>query len=179
MVVRGRVLTQDGLPIGGGRVELQETPQSGRVGAASRELTTEPDGVFAYTVPRGPSRTLTFKYGGTGDATPAVQRLKLRVRASASLRVTLDGVRVRYRGSVLSKPLPRAGKRVEIQGRAPGAAWKTFAVRRTSRRGAFSGTYRLRVHRPGVRLQFRVRVPGEKGYPFLAFVGRAENRTVR
>lgn len=180
VVVRGRVLAEDGVPVSGGRVDLQETPQSGNAGRASRELTTGQDGVFAYTVPRGPSRTLTFRYGETAaDATPAVHRLKLRVRAAARLRVTLNGVRVHYDGNVLSKPLPRRGKRVEIQGRAPGAAWKTFAVRRTTRRGRFSGTYRLRIHRPGVQLQFRVRVPTEARYPFLAYVGRAENRIVR
>jgi hypothetical protein len=102
----------------------------------------------------------------------------LRVRASASLRVALKGIVVRYRGRVLSKPLPRRGKLVEIQGRAPGAGWKTFATRRADRRGGFAGTYRLRIRRPGVRLQFRVRVPAENGYPFVAHAGRAVTRIV-
>jgi hypothetical protein len=145
----------------------------------SGELTTGPDGVFEYTVPRGPSRRLTFTYRRTvGDATPVVQQLKLRVQASATLHVALKGVQVRYRGRVLSKPLPRRGKLVEIQGRAPGAAWKTFATRRATRRGEFSGTYRLRVHRPGVRLQFRVHVPSEAGYPYVAHTGAAQTHVV-
>jgi hypothetical protein len=175
VVIRGRLRGPDGAPIAGAPINLDERAASGSPRAIHRVATTGPDGIFSYTVGKGTSRIVTITYPGTPGA---VKQLRLRVRASAALRVALRGIVVRYRGQVLSKPVPRKGKLVEIQGRAPGAVWKTFAKRRTDRRGTFAGTYRLRVHRPGVRLQFRVRVPAEDGYPFVAHAGRALARVV-
>jgi hypothetical protein len=173
VVVRGRLRGLDGAPIGGARIDIAE--QSTNHGVTTAIATTGSDGVFSYAVPRGPSRTVRLSYAAGG----AVKQLKLRVKASATLHVRLDGIVVRYHGRVLSKPLPPRGKIVEIQGRAPGSGWRTFATRRATRRGAFSGTYRLRIHRPGVRLQFRVRVPAQAGYPFVAHAGRPLSRVVR
>ncbi len=172
-VVRGRVVGAGGERLGGVSLSAEERPAAGGTGARQGTLTTKADGTFTYTLRRGTSRTLLFSYQNV------VKRLKLRVKASATLRVGLSGILVRYRGRVLSKPLPRKGKLVEIQGRAPGAGWKTFARRRTTRTGNYSGTYRLRVHRPGVRLQFRVLVPSETKYPFVAHAGAAVKRIVR
>jgi hypothetical protein len=174
VVVRGRLSGVSGVPIGGARIDIEERPiHGGRVAVAA--ATTGADGAFSYTLGRGPSRTVRLSLtGAVGTAT----QLKLRVRAAATLHVRLDGIVVRYRGKVLSKPLPRRGKLVEIQGRAPGAGWKTFARRRSSRSGSFAGTYRLRIHRPGVRLQFRVRIPAEREYSFAAHAGRTLSRTV-
>jgi hypothetical protein len=175
VVVRGRLRGPDNLPIGGARLDIEERPASRNSAAAHRFATTGADGIFAYTVGTGPSRVLTLRYAG---APPATKEVRLRVKASAAFHVALKGIAVRYRGRVLSTPVPRTGKVVEIQGRAPGAGWKTFARRRTNRRGAFVGTYRLRIRRPGVRLQFRVRVPSERGYPFVAHAGPALTRIV-
>jgi hypothetical protein len=172
VVIRGRIVGSAGEPLAGVAIDSEERPSAGTTRRSV--VTTAQDGTFSYIVRRGPSRRMTFSYQG---ASAAVQ-LTLRVKAAASLSVALNGTLVKYRGRVLSRPLPRRGKLVEIQGRAPGAAWKTFAHRRVGRRGTFSGTYRLRVHRPGVRLQFRVRVPSERGYPFVGHAGRTLTRTV-
>lgn len=174
VLVRGNLRSRDGDPIAGATVEVTERPTAGGGRNSLGRVTTGRDGIFRYTVTRGASRTLSFAFAGATTAA----RLRLRVRAAATLDVRLAGIVVRYRGRVLSEPLPSKGKLVEIQGRAPGAGWTTFARRRTTGRGDFSGTYRLRVHRPGVRLQFRVRVPAQTGYPFLARTGRAVTRTV-
>jgi hypothetical protein len=171
VVIRGRLRGPDGAPISGAQINISPSRANATPGVA----TTGPDGIFAYTVGRGTSRVLTLTYPGIPAA---VKQLRLRVKSSATLRVALKGIVVRYRGRVISKPLPGKGKLVEIQGKAPGAG-KTFAKRRTDRRGAFAGTYRLRVRRPGVHLQFRVRVPREGGYPFVAHAGRAVTRIVR
>jgi hypothetical protein len=179
VVVRGRLRGPDGMPMRGTSIVLEERVTTGVGSAASSTVITGPKGIFSYTARRGTSRTLTFQYRPTADGPTVAKSLRLRVKAAATLRVALRGVSVRYRGRVLSTPLPRKGKLVEIQGRAPGAAWKTFARRRTSNRGHYAGTYRLRVHRPGVRLQFRVRVPAEADYPFVAHAGRSVVRIVR
>lgn len=148
----------------------------------ARLVRTRRDGSFVYRVsPRASSRHIRFRYEGQvlGKHAIAVRTLKLKVRASARLRLSLRGILVSYSGRVVTTPLPRRGKLVHMQGRAKGSVWQTFAERRTTRRGRFSGTYRLRVHRPGVRLEFRVRVPREKQYPFVAGVGRVVARAVR
>jgi hypothetical protein len=179
VIVRGRLRTQDGDPIAGAHLQVFDPQSTGRSQATRGGVATGNDGRFSYAVEASASRTLTIGYGADSGDLIAATRLKLRVRASATLRVTLTGIQVRYRGRVLSKPLPRRGKLVEIQGRAPGASWKKFATRRTTRDGTFSGTYRLRVHRPGVRLQFRIRIPREKGYPFVAHTGSPQSRIVQ
>ncbi|MCA1705081.1 MAG: hypothetical protein LC808_18195, partial [Actinobacteria bacterium] len=145
-------------------------------------VTTRQDGTFRYTArPRGTSRVLRFQYRPSlsNPTVAATDRLRLNVSAAGTLRVALRGTRVSYRGRVVSKPIPRRGKLVHIQGRAVGGAWTTFAIVRTNRAGVVSGRYRLRVRRPGVRLQFRLRIPKEGGYPYAAGSGRPVTRRVR
>jgi hypothetical protein len=87
---------------------------------------------------------------------------------------------VRFSGRVLSRPLPVRGKTVKLQGKAPGYAWsKPFAALRTDRRGRFAGSYRLHARRPGVKIQIRVVVPTERGYPYLSYHGRPATLRVR
>jgi hypothetical protein len=174
--VRGRLTSATGAPVGAALIDVEERSAGANTPATHRTLTTAADGTFRYSIaPRGPTRTVRFRYG-PDEAT--ARSLRIRVKASATLRVSLRGVGVRYRGRVLSRPLLGAGTRVEIQGRAPGTRWTTFARPRANGRGNFSGTYRLRIHRPGVRLQFRVRVPSQAGYPFVAHAGRPVAKTV-
>lgn len=180
--VRGRLRTASGNAIANARVEVTESGARGSRRAISAAAVTRADGSFTYAVrARGTSRTLKFQYrpnlGGSDVA--ATKRLRLAVAASSSLRVRLNGIRVIYRGRVISRPLPRAGKRIEVQGRVVGGAWTTFAATRTNHAGRFSGTYRLRVRRPGVHLQFRVRVPVEDGYPYASSTGQPVTRVVR
>jgi hypothetical protein len=143
---------------------------------------TAKDGSFRYVVAaKRSSRRIRFSYRShVNDTVPAAARdVRVRVRAAAALRVRLGGILVRYAGRVLSRPLPRGGKVVYIQGRAKGGTWQTFATKRASRRGRFSGRYRLKVRRPGVRLQFRVMMPAQNGYPYAAAGGGAVTRRVR
>jgi hypothetical protein len=171
-VIRGRLVGAGGDPIGGASLDAEQRPASGAGAVRSAPVTTGADGAFSLSLGRGPSRTVLLTYGG------ATKRLKLRVKASATLGVSLRGVLVRYHGRVLSTPLPNKGKIVEVQGRAPGAGWRTFAQRRTNASGEYSGTYRLKVRRPGVRLKFRVHVTTQTGYPFVSHVGKTVIRTV-
>jgi len=161
------------------RITVTERPvnASGRVVKAV--VTTGVDGRFSYRVSgEGPSRAITVQYVKQGSGA-VTRRLKLTVRAASRFRLSLRGVLVRYSGQVLSKPLAKGGTTVFIQGRAAGRAWQRFAVRRTDLGGRFSGRYRLRVRRPGVRLQFRVEIPKQSGYPFAAQLGAAVTRIVR
>ena len=183
VTVRGRLTDRQNRGIANAEIMASERiALPGRRDARARRVRTRNDGSFVYVVSRrGSSRRITLRYEGRllGKQVVAVRTLALKVRASARLRVALRGILVRYRGRVVTVPVPRRGKLIYMQGRARGGVWQTFARRRTTRSGRFAGSYRLRVHRPGVKLEFRVRVPREKRYPFVTGVGRIIARGVR
>jgi hypothetical protein len=147
------------------------------VTAGARERTvgsalTRADGTFSYRpTTRGPSRRIRFVYPAKGASSIAASSevLSLRVRAATRFTVSLRGTALLFRGRVISGPIPTNGKRLRLQGRAPGFAWTEFATLRTDRKGRFSGRYRLRARRPGVRIAVRVVVPQEARYPYLGY----------
>jgi hypothetical protein len=178
----GRLVDGNGRPIRNAIVDVSATPAvRGARAAAASPAVTGADGTFTYRVPaRASSRTLRFEYRYVRDGeVVTAAALTLRVRAAVRLSVRLRGVAVRYSGRVLSRPLPRAGKLVVLQGRVRGGRWQTFATRRASRVGSFRGRYRLKVRRPGVRLQFRARAVAEAGWPYLDGTSRAVTRRVK
>jgi hypothetical protein len=182
ITVRGRLVDDAGRPIQDAIVEVLETPaRSGARAAAGRSAVTAADGSFVHRADgRAGSRTLTFLYryerGG-----PVVARadLRLTVRAGVTLSVSLKGSVARYSGRVRAGFLPRGGKLVILQGRAKGGSWQTFASRRASRNGVFTGRYRLKVRRPGKQLQFRARVLTESGWNFASATSKTVTRRVR
>jgi hypothetical protein len=180
--VAGRLVDEQGRPIRNAIVDVSSVAAvRGARSAAASPAVTGADGTFSYRVPaRAPSRTLRYEYRylRAGDIVSAAA-VSLRVRSAVRLSVRLRGVAVRYSGRVLSKPLPRAGKLVVLQGRVRGGRWQTFATRRASRRGTFRGRYRLKVRRPGVRLQFRARAVVESGWPYLEGKSRVVTRRVK
>lgn len=183
VVVRARLTDRQGRGVSGAAILVSErVALPGARVSRTQYIRTLGDGSVVHTVgPRSSSRTIALRYEGLFQErrVVAAQSLRLRVRASARLRVSLRGTLVRYRGRVTTTPVPRKGKVVYIQGRAKGGVWQTFAKRRTTRAGRFNGTYRLRVHRPGIRLEFRVRIPEEREYAFVTGVGNVVAKTVR
>jgi hypothetical protein len=164
-------LAEGSQPSSGARIEIFE--RSARRGArevAAGEVTTGADGSFSYALKRHrPSRTVRLTHRTAGSSEVRSQVLKLRVRAASSLHAWLRGRVIRFSGRVQSRPIPRGGKLVQMEGRAPGSAWASFANLRTDRRGRFTGSFRLRVRRPGVRLKIRAFIPAENEYPYLSF----------
>lgn len=183
VTVRGRLtaVTRQGL----GRVAIDVLERPAHAGArevAVGSVRTRADGTFSYALAGGgPSRRvrLSTTPDAAGHVAAASSPLMLRVRAASSLRVSLRAITVRFSGRVLSGPLPDRGKRVTLRGRARGYAWAPFASVRTDSQGRFSGTYRLRAHRPGVDLQIRVVVPAERDYPYLGYRGPPVTLRVR
>ncbi len=178
--IRGR-LTDDGRPVANAALVVTERYDSG-VRATTTKVLTGADGKYGYRASgRRPSRRIDVHYPGPvgAPAASASRRLRLLVRAAATLRVGLRGITVAYRGRVIAGPVPRGGKKIYVQGRAKGGVWQRFATRRTDASGAFAGRYRLRVRRPGVRLQFRIEIPRQAGYPYVARLGLPIGRTVR
>jgi hypothetical protein len=180
--VTGRLLDEHDRPIRGAIVDVQSVAAVRGAGpAAEQPAVTGTDGAFSYRIDaRASSRTLRFAYRHVrGGEVVSEASVALRVRAAVRLTVRLRGAVVRYSGRVLAGAMPRAGKLVVLQGRVRGARWQTFATRRAKRGGTFRGAYRLKVRRPGVRLQFRARAVAESGWPYLEGTSRTVTRRVK
>ncbi|HEX8084351.1 MAG TPA: hypothetical protein VF529_08675 [Solirubrobacteraceae bacterium] len=179
---KGRLVDADGRPIRGAIIDVSSIPSVRGAGpVAAQPAVTNDDGAFTYRVGgRAASRTIRFAYRWQrGGEVVADASLVLRVRAVVRLAVRLRGVVVKYAGRVRSGPLPRGGKLVVLQGRVRGGRWQTFASRRATRAGVFRGAYRLKIRRPGVRLQFRARAVAESGWPYLEGKSRVVTRRVK
>ena len=179
--IRGR-LTRSSQPVAAGSVvEVLEKPGHRGAREVSRaRVRTRADGSFsARLVTTRPSRTVRLAYRPTAGGRVVSPALDLRVRARSRVRASLRGSVLRFSGRVLSAPMPKRGKRIVMEGRSPGSAWTPFKTIRTDRRGRFSGTYRLRVRRPGVRLKVRAVVPRQTGYGYLGSRSRAVVLRVR
>jgi hypothetical protein len=179
--IRGRLRDSGGAALPNVHVAVTAKLDSGG-SARSLTATTGTDGRFSFRVSgREPSRRIDIAYlDRSGSNAPiAHARLRLRVKAAATLHVVLRGIVVRYSGRVVAGPIPRGGKQIFVQGRAKGGAWQRFAAKWSDASGRFSGTYRLRVRRPGVKLQFRVEVPRQSNYPYVPHTGKSVTRTVR
>ena len=141
---------------------------------------TKIDGSFSTVlVTTRSSRRVRLAYRPAAGSQVVSRTLRLRVRAASRLRASLRGRVIRFSGRVLSGPIAKVGKKVVMEGRSPGSAWTAFKHLRTDRRGRFSGTYRLRVRRPGVALKIRALVPIEGGYGYLSARSRAVTLRVR
>jgi hypothetical protein len=181
---RRRLTDASGTPVRGAVVTLIETPAlPGAKPAATTTATTDANGRSSHP----PNRADGEQPDDPGDVRRRPRRARRRrgagplaVTAAVKLAVTLKGVVVPlHTGRVLSKPLPAGGKLVVVQGRVRGGSWQTFATRRATRNGGFSGRYRLRARTPGRVLQFRARVVAESGYAYRPATSRAVSRTVR
>jgi hypothetical protein len=129
---------------------------------------------------RQESRRLWLQYRTySEDDQPAAQRrFRTLVRPAVTLHVRIDGDDVSYHGTLRSRPIPRGGKIIVLQGRRRGVRqWATFASKRVgSRTGIFRGHYRLHSREPGARLQFRVVVPREGSYAYAQGYSRVVTR---
>lgn len=162
-------------------IQILERPdRRGSKEKLTRTATTKADGSFSVGLATSrPSRLVRVAYRPAGGGEAASKALRLRVQSSARVRATLRGRVVRFSGTVFGAPVPKMGKRIQMEGRSPGSAWTPFKILRTDRKGRFSGTYRLRVRRPGVRLNVRAVVPSERGYGYLGSKSRAVTLRVR
>ena len=178
--VTGRLRDADGRPVAKAPLTVVEKGAGRPVHIAPIGLTGV-DGKFAFRLKRrGGSRTVTVQYQSADGGKPLMSApLRLKVRAAASLTVALSGIRVRYQGRVVSHGIPARGVVVQMQGRRRGGVWQPFASRRVRQSGRFAGSYRLRVRRPGVTLQFRAIVTEARGYPYEAGTSATVTRRVR
>ena len=181
MRLAGRLTNRDGNPIGGASIHVySHTPPAGEQLVAT--VTTDARGRFAYTARATSTRTLRFVHPGSPTVLPAQDTVEVETRGASSLRVdkrrTLNGGAVVFSGRVPGRPLPNAGKLVEIQVLLS-KGWQTFRTPRTDAAGRWSQRYRFQ-NRCGVeRFRFRARVAAEAGHPFATGASRTISIKVR
>ena len=173
----------DGQPLSGARIAVfsRATSIASRVELAGVTW-TDRQGAFSYVVRATTSRFLRLVYDGSSILGPAGRELVLSVPARSTLRASprfvLNGGSVVFRGGLLGRPPPAAGKLVSLQAFVRGQ-WRTFADTRTDRSGRFSYRYRFDGTRGTVTYSFRALVPREPTYPVATGVSRAQRVTVR
>jgi hypothetical protein len=167
---RGRLMTRDGNPIQD--AEVLVFSQARRAGAPMQlvaTLKTSRRGGFAYRAPKGVSRTIRFRYAGTGTIRSATRNVAVLVRAYTTIRshrrAFVNGETMRLRGRLRGRSIPPEGKLVELQVLIRGR-WRTFATTRASRRGGWHYDYRFDGTRGRQTYRFRARVPREATYPY-------------
>jgi hypothetical protein len=117
------------------------------------------------------SRTLQFVYRShLGYSPPAASAtLSLSVRAGLTLaispRTVSVGHSIYFRGRLLGGPVPREGKQLVLEARAPRGRWIEFDDVRTSGDGRYRASYRFKFPGPA-NYQFRVVSEPESDYPY-------------
>lgn len=142
VVVRGKLLRLDGVPIGGAALAVQQQPTvPGGAWEPAGSLTTAPDGSFAFEPKATGSRTLRFAYSSATAQTSLIVRAGMRIEA-VRRTIKRPGT-LRLRGRVLVEPLPKAGAFIEVQLR-DGQGWRTIGSRRTDQQGDWEFSTPLR-----------------------------------
>ena len=159
----GRARRIDGAPLVSAQIIVSPAK-----GGWTRTAITGRDGAYRMRLPRGPSLTLNLQAWAPNAASLACSQAKIKTRAGVTLRATRrvrPGGRVRFRGRLKGRPVPRRGKLVELQA-FDGGRWRTFATPRSRRDGRYRASYRLRRTFGPRTFHFRARVRREAGYPY-------------
>jgi hypothetical protein len=163
----GVLLDGSGNPVAGAPVDVYSTPREGKE-ALVDTLTTGAQGHFAYALDAHASQALRFAYPGTATRLPAEDKVALLVSGRSTFAVNrphaLNGQTVVFSGHVQGRPLPAAGKLIELQVRLSDE-WSTFRTIRSQTDGSWRIPYRFQRTCGLEHFRFRARLPGEAGYP--------------
>jgi hypothetical protein len=180
--VRGRVETADGRPIALAAIAVSEEPRAGSAARRLETLQSDTRGRFSLRVPRGPSRTIRFHYGGTPLIKPATEEIAVLVPARTTIAVNKryvpNGRSVRFSGRLTGAPIPEGGKLIDLQAFFR-RRWRTFATPRSDSAGRWWFIYRFEATRGLVRYRFRARIRREAAYPYELGRSRVVTVTVR
>jgi hypothetical protein len=175
----GKAVRPDGSPAAGAEILVLEgggpLAEVGRTAAGS-------DGVFAFRVPPGHSRTLRagFRAAATDEALACSTTVQVHVRAGVTLKSRPRRPRVRrlvrFSGRVLGGPIPARGKLLVLQAFERGR-WRTVATTRSRASGRWRRAIRFE-RRPGV-YRLRALIRRERSFPFVTGASRAVRVSVR
>jgi hypothetical protein len=179
VTLRGSIANPDGQPIEHATIGVFELVREGRALEPLALAQANGEGRFRYVARAIRTRRLRFYYRGSSRIRSATRDVLLEVPAESTIRAdrskALNGQGVLFSGQVRTRPLPTAGKLIEVQAFFRGR-WRTFSTTRADRRGRWRFRYRFGGTVGRVVYRFRVRLPREGGYPFAT--GRSRVITV-
>jgi 5-hydroxyisourate hydrolase-like protein (transthyretin family) len=165
----GSLTNADGHPLAGATVEALERQADGSLLPLGFATTGEL-GELRYVIEATGNRHLVFRYPGSKRIGVASTDFELLVPASSSMRSSRarvrNGEQVVFSGRARTRPVPAAGKLVELQAYFRGR-WRTFSTVRTTSGGRWRFPYRFGATFGRVTYRFRVVLPAEGGYPFV------------
>lgn len=175
--MRGRLVDAEGHPAAGVRVSLTETVR-GRV----RELgstTSDRDGNWTASIPRGSSRTITAvaSDGSHVSSMTVHQQVRAKITLQAVRTTLRRGGLAEFRGRLFGGATNVREKLVEFQVHYRGA-WRTIGTLKVDRSGRFVVRYRFGTAAYG-RYTFRARTLPTDGYPFSPGTSTTQHSTVR
>jgi hypothetical protein len=164
----GRLQTRVGHPISGAEIQILErsstTPEH-----LLATLTTDERGRWLYLARARSTSVLRVVHVGSATTLPSQRDIRLLVPAASSIRAQprrlRNGQAVTFQGRLQSRPVPAAGKLIELQV-VLSHRWQTFQTVRSNSTGAWTARYRFRRSCGLTRYRFRARLPTEADYPF-------------
>lgn len=179
--IQGVLTNPDGQPLHDVPIRVLAKPALPGAGfAATGIVRTDGQGRFAYKVRGTTSRTLQFRYDGTGRIRPSTSEVTVAVPASSTFTLNppriLNGETVTFKGRVRGTPIPPNGKLVELR-KWTGRQWAPFRVVRTDAAGRWQHVEPVVSVSGLVIFKLRAHIPAEAGFPFAA--GRTVARKLR
>lgn len=163
----GTLVDGSGNPVSGETVQVYSRPPEGDE-ALVATLSSGDGGHFEYALDAKASQSLRFVYGGTAMRLPAEDEVALLVTGRSTFSVNrqriLNGQSVVFSGRVQGRPLPEAGKLIELQVRLSDE-WSTFRTIRSEADGNWRIPYPFQRTCGLEHFRFRAALPGEAGYP--------------
>ncbi len=177
----GVLVDRAGNPVAGALIQVYSTPREGEE-ALVDTLATGAQGHFDYAIDARASQALRFVYPGTATRLPAEDKVALLVSSRSTFSVSRSRIRngqsVLFSGRVRGRPLPAAGKLIELQVWLSDE-WSTFRTIRSKANGSWRIPYRFQRTCGLEHFRFRPRLPGEAGFPLGAGTGPVLALTVK
>ena len=175
----GRLVNRAGHPLTDAKVLVYSRPKEGTEQLAGT-VTTDASGHFSYTVEARASQRFRFAYPGTATILPVEDTATLLVKGTSTFTVkpkrVQNGDSVTFSGRAKGRPLPEAGKLLELQVRFT-SGWQTFRTIHTATDGTWQIPYLFDRTCGDQRFDFRAHLAGEAGWPLEA--GNSRTLTVR
>ncbi|HEX4669277.1 MAG TPA: hypothetical protein VH275_04800 [Solirubrobacterales bacterium] len=175
----GRLVNPAGHPLTDEKVLVYSRPKEG-IEQLVGTVATDANGGFTYTVEARTSQNFRFVYPGTATILPIEDTATLLVKGTSTFTVkpkrVQNGGSVTFGGRVKGRPLPDAGKLLELQVRFT-SGWQTFRTIHTETDGTWQIPYLFDRTCGDQEFDFRAHLAGEAGWPLEA--GNSRTLTVR
>lgn len=175
----GRLVNQAGHALSDAKVSVYSRPKGGTEQLVGT-VATGSNGRFSYTVEARASQRFRFFYPGTATILPIEGTATLLVKGTSTFSVkpkhVLNGKSVTFKGQVKGRPLPEAGKLLELQVRFT-SGWQTFRTVRTKADGTWRIPYLFDRTCGEPEFDFRAHLAAEAGWPLET--GNSRTLTVR